>query len=394
MAALTPSTAPVAPRPWIAVMDLSVTKNSPAGSCVLAEVMGLADDHDITVFADAFDNARPDRVQWVRVPLPRRPGILRYVVFHLLAPAALRRHTRERGQPPRLVQATQCQYVGADVCYAHFCHRAYLRDGWSSQTASGALRLLRWLGYHYNAVFEQRAFRRARLVVTPSRGLAEEIARTYPFLKGRVQAIPNPIDVAAFARPAGFDRPAQRRALGLDEHGPLLCFAALGDFSRKGLSEVLQAMAGQQSVRPSLVVVGGRSGEIADFKRQSETLGLRGRVAFTGFQKDVRPYFWAADLFVFPSIYETFALVVMQAMAAGMPAITTRLHGVEDYAVDGENAWIVPREVTAIREAMARVLADPATRVRAAEAAVRSASAYDTPSFVQRWRTTLAGLLV
>lgn len=380
-------------RPWIAVMDLNVTKNSPAGSCVLAEVMGLADEYDITVFSDAFDNARPDRVQWVRVPLPKRPGILRYVVFHALAPFALKRHARERGQAPQLIQATQGQYVGADICYAHFCHRAYLRDRWQSQTATGWLRLLRWLGYHYNAVFENLAFRKARAVVTPSRGLTEEIEATYPFLKGKVFAVPNPIDVAAFARPAHFNRGVQRRALGLDEHLPVLCFAALGDFSRKGLTQVLQAMAQQKSTQPSLIVVGGRAGEIAEFQRQCETLGLQGRVAFTGFQKDVRPYFWAADLFVFPSIYETFALVVMQAMAAGMPAITTRLHGVEDYAVDGENAWIVEREVDAIRQAMEHALADPSRLARAAEAAFRSTVAYDTPGFVVRWRATMARLL-
>lgn len=387
MAALMPK---VASRPWIAVMDLSVTRNSPAGSCVLAEVMGLADDYDITVFSDALDNERPDRVQWVRVPLPRKPGILRYVVFHLLAPGALRRHARVRGQPPHLIQATQGQYVGADICYAHFCHRAYLRDRWKSQTATGWLRLLRWLGYRYNALFEARAFLRARAVVTPSQGLANEIETTYPFLKGRVFSNPNPVDVAAFSRPADFVGRARLRELGLDEDAPVLCFAALGDFSRKGLELVMRAMARLDTVSPSLVVVGGRPGEIADYKRLGEALGLHGRVAFTGFRPDVRPYLWSADLFVFPSIYETFALVVLQAMAAGMPAITTRLHGVEDYAVEGENAWIVEREVEAIRLAIQRVLDEPSTLAQAADAAVRSTVAYDTPGFVERWRGLMA----
>lgn len=392
MAVVIPQGAP-GPRPWIAVMDLSVTKNSPAGSCVLAEVMGLADEYDITVFSDAFDNDRPDRVRWVRVPLPRRPGILRYVVFHALAPLALRRHARARGQAPRLIQATQGQYVGADVCYAHFCHRAYLRDRWKSQTATGWLRLLRWLGYRYNALFERLAFGRARLVVTPSRGLAAEIEATYPQLKGRVIPVANPIDVRAFGRPADFDRRAQRRALGLCEDGSVLCFAALGDFSRKGLEQVMRAMAGLDTVPTSLLVVGGRPGEIGEYKRLAGSLGLGDRVVFTGFQSDVRPYFWAADLFVFPSIYETFALVVMQAMAAGMPAITTRLHGVEDYAIDGENAWVVDREVGAIARAIEHALADPSKLAHAAELAVRSTHAYDTPGFVEHWRGLAARLL-
>lgn len=367
-------------------MDLSVTRNSPAGSCVLAEVMGLADDYEITVFSDAFDNERPDRVRWVRIPLPKKPGILRYVVFHLLAPLALRRHIKERGQAPRLIQATQGQHVGADICYAHFCHRAYLRDRWQSQNATGWLRLLRWLGYQYNAFFEARAFRLARVVVTPSRGLADEIESTYPFLRGRVFSNPNPVDVAAFARPVAFDRQAQLHGLGLAGDAPVLCFAALGDFSRKGLALVLEAMAGSAAVSSSLIVVGGRPGEIEVYQRLANKLGLQNRVAFAGFQPDVRPYFWAADLFVFPSLYETFALVVLQAMAAGMPAVVTRLHGVEDYAVQDENAWIVARDAGAVCAAIEQVLRDPATLARASEAARRSALDYDTPGFVRRWR--------
>jgi len=61
-------------KPWLAVFDLSVTKNSPAGSCVLAEVLGLADEFDITVFSGAFDNDQTGRVRWVRVPLPNKPS--------------------------------------------------------------------------------------------------------------------------------------------------------------------------------------------------------------------------------------------------------------------------------------------------------------------------------
>lgn len=380
-------------KPWIAVFDLSVTRNSPAGSCVLAEVMGLADEYDITVFSDAFDNQRPDRVKWVRIPLPKKPGVLRYVFFNLLAPAALRRHVKMRGKPPQLIQATQGQYVGADICYAHFCHRAYLQGGWRLQNATGLRRLLRWLTYQYNAFLEARAFLAAKFVVAPSIGLVRELVATYPFLQGRAFVNPNPVDVAAFTKPLNFNHIAQRRALGLDATASVLCFAALGNFSHKGLALVFEAMAGLSAVSPSLIVVGGSPGEIDEYQQLALNLGLQGRVIFTGFQSDVRPYFWAADLFVFPSISETFALVVMQAMAAGVPAVVTRLHGVEDYAVEGENAWIVTREPDAIGAAIARALADPNKLAQASNAAWLSAMAYDTPGFVVRWRELLAKLV-
>jgi glycosyltransferase involved in cell wall biosynthesis len=373
-------------KPWIAVFDLKVTKNSPAGSCVLAEVLGLADEFDITVFSDAFDNDETGRVRWVRVPLPRKPGFLRYMVFNLLAPYILRKHIAQRGMPPALIQATQGQFIGADICYPHFCHRAYLQRQWQFQKAQGLRRLARWITHHYNAITEWLSFLKAALVVSPSRGLAGELTETYPFLKDRICAIPNPVNVESFARPEGFDRNPILAHLGLPVEAQVLSFAALGDFSRKGLGILLEALAGidDQSVR--VLVVGGNAGEIAEFAALAQQLGVANRVVFAGFQSDVRPYFWASDLFVLPSSYEIFPLVVMQAMAAGVPAIVTRLYGVEEYAMHGENAWFVERNPEAIRAVVVDVLGDEKRLQAARAAAIQSVSRYDSAHFVEAWR--------
>lgn len=373
-------------KPWIAVFDLKITKNSPAGSCVLAEVLGLADEFDITVFSDAFDNDETGRVRWVKVPLPSRPGILRYVFFNLLAPHALRKHIAQRGAPPILIQATQGQFIGADICYAHFCHRAYLQQQWQFQKAQGLRRLVRWLTHHYNATTERFSFVKAALVVTPSQGLVRELTQTYPFLKNRVVAIPNPVDAGSFARPEGFDRNPLLTQLGLPVYSRVLCFAALGDFSRKGLGVLLEALAGISDLSVRLLVVGGNTGEIAEFTEIAMKLNVFQRVTFVGYQSDVRPYLWASDLFALPSLYETFALVVMQAMAAGVPAIVTRLHGVEDYAVQGENAWFVERSPNAVRAAIITVLSDDNLLQAARVAAIQTVSRYDRAPFVEAWR--------
>lgn len=373
-------------KPWIAVFDLNVTKNSPAGSCVLAEVLGLADEFDITVFSDAFDNDGTGRVRWVRVPLPRKPGFLRYMFFNLLAPRALRKHSKQRGMPPVLIQATQGQFIGADICYAHFCHRAYLQHHWQFQKAQGLRRLVRWITHHYNATTERLSFLNAALVVSPSQGLVGELTQTYPFLKDRICAIPNSVDVASFARPEGFDRNSILAQLGLPDEARVLCFAALGDFSRKGLGLLLHALAWIEDQSVRLLVVGGNAGEIAEFTALAQQLGVAHRVVFAGFQSDVRPYFWVSDLFVLPSLYETFALVVMQAMAAGVPAIVTRLHGVEEYAVHGESAWIVERNHDAVRAAIVDALSDEKRLQAARTAASQTVRRYDSVHFVEAWR--------
>lgn len=373
-------------KPWIAVFDLKVTKNSPAGSCVLAEVLGLADEFDITVFSDAFDNDETGRVRWVRVPLPGKPGFLRYMFFNLLAGRALRKHSEQRGMPPALIQATQGQFIGADICYPHFCHRAYLRHQWQFQKAHGLRRLARWITHRYNAVTERLSFLRAAVVVSPSLGLARELTETYPFLGGNICTIPNPVSVESFARPEQHDRAPLLAQLGLPVEGRVLCFAALGDFSRKGLGILLEAMAGMEEQSVRLLVVGGNAGEIAEFTAHAQDLGVAHRVVFAGFQGDIRPYLWAADLFVLPSSYEIFPLVVMQAMAAGVPAIVTRLHGVEEYAVHGENAWIVERNPQAVRAAIIDALSDEKRLQAARLAAGASVRRYDSAHFVEAWR--------
>lgn len=377
-------------KPWIAVFDLNVTKNSPAGSCVLTEVLGLADAFDITVFSDAFDNDETGRVCWVRVPLPRRPGFLRYLFFSLLAPRALRKHSMRRGMPPAVIQATQGQFIDADISYAHFCHRAYLQHQWQFQKAQGLRRLVRWITHHYIAMTERLSFLKAALVVSPSQGLAGELTQTYPFLKGRVRIIPNPVDVKSFARPDGFDRNSLLAQLGLPVEGRVLCFAALGDFSRKGLGILLEALAliKDQSVR--VLVVGGNAGEIAEFTALARQLDVANRVVFAGFQNDVRPYLWAADLFVLPSLYEIFPLVVMQAMAAGVPVVVTRLYGVEEYAVHGENAWIIERSHDAVRAAVIDALSDEKRLQAARIAASQSVRRYDSVCFVEAWRKCMS----
>lgn len=373
-------------KPWIAVFDLNVTRNSPAGSCVLAEVLGLADEFDITVFSDVFDNDTSGRVCWVRIALPRKPGFLRYMFFNLLAPRALRKHSAQRGKPPALIQATQGQFIGADICYAHFCHRAYLQHQWRFQSARGLRRLVRWVTHQYNAMTERQSFQKAALVVAPSKGLMRELIETYPFLTGRICAIPNPVDVGAFARPPEFDRKLLLAILGIPHTAKLLCFAALGDFSRKGLGVLLEALAEIDDPSVRLLVIGGNAGEIAEFGTLARELEVAHRVTFAGFQSDVRPYLWTADLFVLPSLYETFALVVVQAMAAGVPAIVTRLHGVEEYAVQGENAWIVERDHKAVIEAIKDALRDEAHLQAARITASQSVRRYDSTYFVETWR--------
>jgi hypothetical protein len=87
----------------IALFDLSVTADSPAGSCILQMLKGLCQEYQFTVFADRFDNPNPQAIRWVRVPLPHKPVFLRYMVFKWLAPLVYWLQVRHRGEPDLII---------------------------------------------------------------------------------------------------------------------------------------------------------------------------------------------------------------------------------------------------------------------------------------------------
>jgi glycosyltransferase involved in cell wall biosynthesis len=384
-----------AARRHVLVFDLSVSRGSPAGSCVLAEVLGLADEHDVTVVSAQCDAADHPHVRWLRVPLPSRPLVLRYVAFMVLAPLVHAWHRVCGLRRADWVQTTQGQYGAADIAYAHFCHRAYLRGAWRVSPVTGARRWFRFVNHCFNAWCEARAFRRARLIVVPSRGLGRELAGVYPAFADRIHVLPNPIELDVFRRPAAFDRPGWRARWQLPQAATVFVFVALGDFARKGMGLILPALEQLGAVEPAawLLVVGGRPGEIEATRRDAGRLGVADRVRFTGMQQDVGPFLWASDALLFPSAYETFSLVTLQAAAAGLPLIVSKgLHGVEEVVADGRTGYVVDRAVPQVEAAMRAVVGDPRRAARMGEGARQAVQAYSKPVFVERWRALYASL--
>jgi glycosyltransferase involved in cell wall biosynthesis len=380
------------PKPNVAVFDYNITLNSPAGSCVRAEVAGLCSDFEVTVFADSFEDPSLGRIRWVRVPCIRKPVVLRDWMFALLSPFFFRLHAWRHGRPA-LVQTTQGQFIGADVAYAHFCHRAYLENQWHRSGATGLRRLARFIGHSRNALREARAFQRARVVVVPSAGLESELLRTYPDLRGKIVRIPNPVDILRFQRAETFDSIDVRRELGLEQRDMVIVFVALGDFARKGLRFILEGLAKASNPRLKLLVVGGGAGEISQYSEMAQALGVRAQTVFAGFKSDVRPYLWAANLFCFPTAYEIFPLAALQAAAAGLPLLATRVYGVEEFLVDGYNGWFIEREAESVGEALVKAAADPEGLARMGAAARESAMPYDSAQFPRRWQELFQRLL-
>ena len=199
--------------------------------------------------------------------------------------------------------------------------------------------------HHYMRAMEQRMYRDPafRGVVCISEMVKRDVMQYTGLPAERCHVIYNGIDTAFFnPQDARAQRDALRQQYGFGSETPVLLYVGSG-FERKGLAQALHAIVPHPTVQ--LVVVG------SDKKRRryqalAQQLGLGKRVHFAGAQRDVRSYYGLADGFILPSIYEPFGLVVAEAMACGLPVLTSTRCGGGELVQPGLTGWLAAPDAT------------------------------------------------
>jgi glycosyltransferase involved in cell wall biosynthesis len=306
-------------------------------------------------------------LRFIRVPGPRRPASLSFPWFALAGSLATLRHGRGR----RLTQGAIVP-LRADAVAAQFCTHAFVasQDAPRRRRDSLPYRVNEALDRRLNLAAERWVYggRRAGLVIVPSAGVAEELRRFFPALAGRIRVVPNGVDPAEF-RPDPAARAHVRGELGVGA-APVAAFVG-GDWSRKGLTIALEGVA--KAPPWHLMVVG--DGDAEGYAARARALGAGGRVHFVGRQLRPARFLAAADAFVFPSGYEPFGLVVLEAGATGLPLVVTRTHGTAELVRDGENGRVVERKGDAFAAALAELAAASPERRAAMSARARELAA-------------------
>jgi UDP-glucose:(heptosyl)LPS alpha-1,3-glucosyltransferase len=148
------------------------------------------------------------------------------------------------------------------------------------------------------------------------------------------------------------------------------------DFARKGLRQAIAALVQVPNCR--LTVVG--SDDARSYQSQADSISVGSRVRFAGPTTDPRPFYRAADFFVLPTKHDPCSLVVLEALAMGVPVISTKSNGACEIMTDGIHGYVLddPMDVNALAEAM-RKLMDPGRRAAMSDACVelRPALSYE-----------------
>ena len=185
---------------------------------------------------------------------------------------------------------------------------------------------------------------RPPVVLCLSELIREVVRRHYSQVpEGRLVTLFNGTDLTRFD-PAGL-----RADFGVV--GPVGLILAQ-DFPRKGLAEAIGAVA---AVPGWTLVVGGRD-DFRPYQRQARRLGVGGRVVYLGPVADPPAAYRAADFFVLPTNHDPCSLVVLEALAMGVPVISTRQNGACEIMVDGVHGRILPSPTDGLADAVRDVL--------------------------------------
>src|SRR5712664_2118431 len=230
----------------------------------------------------------------------------------------------------------------------------------------------RLLYYRLLMNLENRVYKKPHLAIAAvSRKTASEIERH--FGRKDVRVIHNGVDPAMFNPKARLSRRAearQRFAFGENEFVVLLIG---NDWNSKGLPALLQAAAACAALPLQLLVVG--EDDRAAFREALERLALASRVRFEAPAADVMQFYAAADVYASPSLHDSFALPVAEAMACALPVVTSAQAGISALLHDGVDSFILrnPRDAGELARLLRRLYEDSGLRQTLGENAARTA---------------------
>jgi UDP-glucose:(heptosyl)LPS alpha-1,3-glucosyltransferase len=336
---------------------------------VTSEIVArLARQHRVCLFAHRWALQSDVNVCFHRVPVLGGIGLIRYLSFFCSASLAVWRASRRHG-PYAAVYSPGPNCAQASVVTAHFCQARYLELLNSGQHRPAPES---WLdgARHANRRFYASVVARVekifyadprRCVITPSRALADDLHRHYGVPPDRIRVAHSGVDAATFSpeRRSAL-RGAARKEFGLGDGD--FAFLFLGNsWQIKGLLYALRALAETPGAR--LLVVGTDVEPPQPWQRAAKEFGVAGRVTFVPRRADVICFYAAADALLAPSIYDSFALMPLEAAACGVPSIITRTMGVAE-VLTGDDAVVLERadDVAALAAAMRRLMQDSAFR--------------------------------
>ena len=291
--------------------------------------------HDVHVFASSWDASSDPRISFHRVPIVSFFSPLKNLTFALNTRRLLKKKSFDivcgfsQAYP-------QDVYRMGDGLHLHFLH---------TRPSHTLLKFLTYLNPRHLAILfiEKQIFapHNYHSIIANSEMCKRQATAYYQVPEDRIEVIYNGVDLTRFNPEVRETyRSGIREKLHIDEQETLILFVSR-NYERKGLRSLIESVALlRETVHPIKIVVVGR-GNPTPFKRLALKLGISERLLFAGEEKLLEKYYGAADLLALPTFYDPFSNVCLEALACGLPVITTTSNGAAEIIEDGKNGYIV-----------------------------------------------------
>jgi UDP-glucose:(heptosyl)LPS alpha-1,3-glucosyltransferase len=367
----------------IALVTWSYDEVQGISRCVSELACRLAPRHDVHVFATKVSVDPPAGVTAHEIPLWIKRNHVRDWEYFFRAGVRLR---RERFDVVHLhfpiwarAQVFTCHGVARAALAAM---RRFPREGREN------VPLRRLLPYYTQIPLYARHLRdRTTIITAVSEKARSEVVRLYRQRRDDIQLIFNGVDLDRFGPSVSRFREPVRRSLGLKYDQFVLLFVG-NHFRHKGARYAIEVVD-RLPENVVLLVVGDDSPERIWLDDPSilERLRRSDRVRFVGLQPEIWKFHGAADAVLFPSLYESAGLVVLEAMASGLPIIAPRTVAMADELVeDGVNGFVVdnPWDVEGMAERIRAIMADRSLYDRIVREARKTVEAYSWDEYARK----------
>jgi len=293
----------------------------------------LCREHDVHLFTCEASDVPLDRVTVHPVHVRQKPFLALFAQFY-----------RQTSRMIRLSDFDIVHTIGGITAHQNIVTAQYCQYAWGDAIrrepgAKAGITPYHRLMWQIAGYFEKQAFTSPETlgVSANSRRTQADLVQFYGADPAKMQVIYNGVDTERFSPANARFRSEIRQRYQIPEDALVVLF--VGEYRRKGLATVIDALGQLQDHRLHLLAVG--RGDLAHHRTLAALAGIAERATFADPAQSIEQFFGAADLFVFPTYYEPFGMVITEAMASGLPVITSRSAGAAELITEGESGLLL-----------------------------------------------------
>ena len=300
----------------------------------------LCREHDVHLFTCEAGDVPLDHLTVHHVPAPQKPFLTLWAQFY-------RRSSR-------LIRPTDFDVVHTiggitahqNIVTAQFCHYAWGDAIKREPGARGGVTAYHQFLWRLNGFYEKRAMTASETlgISANSKQTQRDLVHFYGCDPAKIAVIYNGVDADRFTPDNARFRAEVRARYGIAEDALVVLF--VGEYRRKGLATVIEALGRLRNPRLHLLAVG--RGDAAQYQALAAHAGIGGSSTFAPPARSIEQVFGASDIFAFPTYYEPFGMVITEAMASGLPVITSRRAGASELIEDGVSGLLLDQPEDAV----------------------------------------------